>query len=172
MKTKIAIAIVALGATLIIPILIACIYLFMVSCEKEKDTHHINVNDSLSVNFGTSFGECYSYCRHEIELSDTIANITISSWYSDKYPTKHYTKYITTAKWDSVVNEIRKINFAKLDTFYGCPDCCDGGAGWIIVKTKNDQHKVMFDLMIDEPAELKTLWKMLGNLNNSLKTKD
>lgn len=170
MKTKIAI--VALGATLIIPILIACIFLFLVSCEKENNSHHINVNDSLSVNFGTSFGECYSYCRHEIELSGTIADITISSWYSDKYPTKHYKKRITTTEWDSIVNEIRKINFAKLDTFYGCPDCCDGGAGWIIIKNKNDRHKVMLDLMLDEPAELKNLWKMLCKLSESLTDKD
>jgi hypothetical protein len=92
----------------------------------------------------------------------------MSSWFPGSFPTKHYTKYITATEWANVVNEIRKINFAKLDTFYGCPDCCDGGAGWIIVKTRNDRHKVMMDLMIDEPAELKTLWKMLNNLTNKL----
>jgi len=145
----------------------------MVSCEKEKKSYLTNMNDSLSINYGTSFGECYGYCHHEIELSGTTANITISSWHKDKYPTKQYTKYITTAKWDSIVNEVKKINFAQLDTIYGCPDCCDGGAGWIIVKTRNDRHKVMFDLMTDGPAELKTLWKMLEKINaNIMSTHD
>jgi len=124
----------------------ACI--LCASCSNE-----IN-NKIIQLNYGTSFGECIGYCKHELTIKQDSTTFHCSGW-SQQYPALTFHETITPAVWDSVKANLNIKSFFDLQEVIGCPDCADGGAEWLEIKlTNGDIHKVTFEYG-NEPALLK-----------------
>jgi len=128
----------------ILPVLI----LLVSSCTNEAVYKNIT-----RLNYGTSFGECVGFCKHDVTL---LANKATYTCYS-AYPT---TQTLTKAESlrSSALDSIYTLNtttFFNLPETIGCPDCADGGAEWLEVElTNGTKHKVTFEYR-NEPASLK-----------------
>ena len=99
------------------------------------------------VRYGTSFGMCAGYCKHEITVTRNVVKFEKSGWTGTVVP-------VTCQKQSDNCALLRKINmgtFFKLDEIIGCPDCADGGAEWIEIETPSKKYKVTFPYH-DEPA--------------------
>lgn len=110
--------------------------------------------DIAQINYGTSFGECVGFCKHDVTLKKNKATFRCYSW----YPAAQ-----TVTKVDSIRNltsdSIYSLNttaFFNLPGTIGCPDCADGGAEWLEIElTNGNKHKVTFEYH-HEPTLIKT----------------
>ena len=59
--------------------------------------------------------------------------------------TKVCSKITSDQDWKQLVKSIDYTKFAELDTIVGCPDCADGGAEWVEIKSGNRKHRVVFE---------------------------
>ncbi len=57
----------------------------------------------------------------------------------------------TSEDFSSVTSKINLRGFFQLDEIIGCPDCADGGAEWIEIRTIEKTQKVTFGYM-NEPS--------------------
>jgi hypothetical protein len=122
--------------------------LLIVSCSNE-----IN-NKIIRINYGTSFGECIGYCKHELSLNQDSLVFRCSGW-SDQYSPLLFRQKTPVSAWDSARVNFNIKSFFELQEVIGCPDCADGGAEWIEIKlTNGDIHKVTFEYG-NEPTVLK-----------------
>jgi hypothetical protein len=110
----------------------------LTGCEKQID------KDSLKISYGTSFGFCIGYCKKEISISSNQIKYTKSGW-QDSVKTKTCTSPLNDKEWSALVNSIDYKEFDKLEEIIGCPDCADGGAEWIEIKSGAKKHKVTFE---------------------------
>lgn len=154
------------------------------SCNKmEKDENNeglkklpnTKTSDELIVKYGESYNMAVNYHLFSVEISDTIAiAVSKSFWDETVYPQKSCSFTISQSQWDTIAFLANEIDFSKLDTIYGCPDCCDGGAGILEVTKNGFKNKVMLDLQLAIPDELKGLTfemkKILVQLPHILKT--
>lgn len=118
------------------------------SCSGEID------NKVVQINYGTSFGECIGYCKHELAIKRDSMAFRCSGW-SQLYPALTFHTTLAPVAWDSARANLNIKGFFELQEIIGCPDCADGGAEWLEVKlTNGDIHKVTFEYG-NEPAILK-----------------
>jgi len=105
------------------------------------------------INYGTSFGECIGYCKHEVTIKSKAATYQCSSWSpTEQILTKD--TLINSSTLDSIGN-FSTSSFFKLPVSIGCPDCADGGAEWLeIILLNGDKHKVTFEYH-NEPTLIK-----------------
>ena len=142
----------------ILPVLI----LLVSSCTNEAVYKNIT-----RLNYGTSFGECVGFCKHDVTL---LANKATYTCYS-AYPT---TQTLTKAESlrSSALDSIYSLNtttFFNLPETIGCPDCADGGAEWLELKMlSGETHKVTFEYF-KEPdfikPQIEKLRKILSENN-------
>jgi hypothetical protein len=119
------------------------------SCSNEID------DKIVQINYGTSFGECVGYCKHELTIKSGSINYECSGW-NNQIPTLTFSDSLTVSTWDSVRSNLNLKDFFDLPEVIGCPDCADGGAEWIMIKqTNGESHKVTFEYN-NEPVLLKT----------------
>lgn len=122
--------------------------LFLSSCS--NDAVYKNIKQ---LNYGTSFGECIGFCKHEVTLKTNKATFKCYS----VYPTLQ-TLTSTDSIKGSAVDSIYSLDtnsFFNLPETIGCPDCADGGAEWLEVElTNGTKHKVTFEYQ-NEPASIK-----------------
>jgi hypothetical protein len=115
-------------------------------------TNDAGYKNITRLNYGTSFGECVGFCKHEVTIRSNKATFTCYSI----YPTAQ-----TLTKTDSIkittLDSIYSLNtstFFNLPETIGCPDCADGGAEWLEVElTNGTKHKVTFEYQ-HEPTSL------------------
>jgi len=130
----------------------------------------IGQNNIYSITFikhGTSFGECSGYCYHETKYDSSMITSYSKSWGkgpNNKIPDKLDTLIIDKNKWNSIIKSINLIEFNKLPTTIGCPDCTDGGAEWIEIGTRDKIYKVEFEYGVDIKA-ITELLKLLRQEN-------
>jgi len=130
------------------------------SCSSEPISSEIT-----QVKYGTSFGECIGYCKHDLLLKPSIAIYNFSSWNATLIP-ETYTETINDTTWDSVTSNLNIQDFFELPEIIGCPDCADGGAEWIEIELSNGNiHKVTFEYN-NEPTLLKNTVVVLRDLMN------
>ncbi len=140
--------------------IILCL-IFLNSCKTDFS------NDNIAkIKYGTSFGMCVGYCKHDLELSKNEITYNCSSW-DTKIKTITRSEAIKSDIWDSVWNDLNVNAFFNLEEFIGCPDCADGGAEWVEIDLANGQkHKVTFEYG-NEPVILKNKIDKLRELLNS-----
>lgn len=129
-------------------LVISMIIMFLTACS--NDVIYKNI---AQINYGTSFGECIGYCKHDVIIKSKAATYQCYSWnHSDQILTKD------TILNSSVLDSIYSINttsFFKLPETIGCPDCADGGAEWLeIILLNGKKYKVTFEYH-NEPTQLK-----------------
>jgi len=108
----------------------------------------LNPVDSIQINSGTSFGECWGYCVFELELDNSNALFKASNWGWDPYgelPDLILEDNLNQIVWQQLVDLIDFEYFQSLDDIYGCPDCADGGAEFIEIIYDGVVKLVTFD---------------------------
>ena len=128
-----------------------------------------NSNDSISLRYGTSFGECIGYCHMELKITSEGIKYTKSAMNirEDLPKLNPFVKAIPFSKsdWKKLTDNIDFINFTKLDDRIGCPDCLDGGAEWIEIGFNGKLKMVTFEC----GASIEELNKLLDQIRK-LKT--
>ena len=97
-----------------------------------------------SISHGKCFGMCSGYCYVE----DTYYSQKIirhSKANRIKLPEKFDTLSFSEKKWNHLLSTFDLAKFKKLPETIGCPDCADGGAEWIAIKTNDNVYKVSFE---------------------------
>jgi len=119
------------------------------ACAVKKSTNSI-----VSVKHGSSFGMCNGYCFHEFTYNESNGVKYSQGWgrtdlsnYPDKYDTCDFYK----KDWDQLLLTLDTEKFYALPEIIGCPDCADGGAEWVEIRTKNKTVKVTFEFGMDVP---------------------
>ena len=97
------------------------------------------------VNYGTSFGECMGYCKHQVSFTvDSVKYSCISN--GNILPQKDFSESTSSVAWDSIRTNIATSSFFALPAVIGCPDCADGGAEWMeLILNNGETHKVTFE---------------------------
>lgn len=114
----------------------------------------------VQMNYGTSFGECVGYCKHDMSIKSDQITYTCSGWNSDVTTFSRY-ESLNSELWDSLRTDFNLTGFFDLPTTIGCPDCADGGAEWVEIKLSNGQtHKVTFEYN-SSPESVNALVKKL-----------
>jgi len=126
----------------------------------------LNPVDSIQINSGTSYGECWGYCVFELELDNSSALFKASSWGWDPYgelPDLILEDNLNQIVWQQLVDLIDFEYFQSLDDVYGCPDCADGGAEFIEIIYDGVIKLITFDAYteIDGIQELTLLLRDL-----------
>ena len=125
----------------------------------------LNPQTSIQINSGTSYGECWGYCVFELELDNSNALFTASSWGSwyDEFLDLLLEDNLSQEEWQQLVALIDFEYFQSLDDVYGCPDCADGGAEFIEIIYDGISKQVTFEAFteIDGIQELTILLRGL-----------
>ncbi len=128
--------------------LFVSIGLLMFSCSNELDKR------IQKISYGTSFGECMGYCRHQMLITvDSVKYSCISN--GNTLLQKDFYEKTTSVRWDSIRSDLTVSSFFAIPAVNGCPDCADGGAEWLEILFDNgESHKVTFEYR-NEPSALK-----------------
>lgn len=119
------------------------------TCVEDNDNNLIS-----EIRYGTSFGMCGGYCKHDLMMSQNSSTYRCSGWTEDVAPITK-TEKTDGQLWNSINNDLNLDAFFDLPEVIGCPDCADGGAEWLeIVLSTGETHKVTFEYF-NEPASLK-----------------
>ena len=136
------------------------------SCVKEENT--TISTEVVSINYGTSFGECIGYCNNNITVTDTNVLLEKKGWSNIvTLPEVTETTVVTAAVLQELFEKVDFDAFLNLEEVIGCPDCADGGAEWVEIITEDQSYKVTYEYF-NEPEVLKELAAALRELNASL----
>jgi len=119
----------------------------------EACSNDVIYKNITQLNYGTSFGECVGYCKHEVTIKSKAATYKCYSLNPTEQTLTKNT-IISSSTSDSIYS-FDTNSFFKLPETIGCPDCADGGAEWLeIILPNGDKHKVTFEYHA-EPASIK-----------------
>jgi hypothetical protein len=125
----------------------------------------LDQNSIKRINYGTSFGMCIGYCKHDIELTKNTITSNCGGWNNSVTPTSE-TEDLESINWDDLKVKIDSTTFFDIEKVIGCPDCADGGAEWIEIELINGKkHKVTYEFS-KEPEELNEIVSKLRQLFN------
>ncbi len=134
------------------------------SCSSDDD----DANVVTTINYGTSFGECFGYCINKISVTELKVVLEKTGWtFNEALPKIVCEEETTDTLLDELLQKVELDAFYELDDVIGCPDCADGGAEWVEIITADKTHIVTFDYL-DEPTELQELIEALRTISNSL----
>ena len=125
------------------------------SCDADEDILTYD-SEIVSIEYGTSFGQCIGYCNRNVEITGTEIIFNASGQtVTGKLPDIVITDIISIEDWEELVNTIDILIFRNMEEVIGCPDCADGGAEWIEITTDKLSHKIVFECN-NEPEELES----------------
>lgn len=129
--------------------------LVFTNCEKEYKSAYPEAVEYIK--YGTSFGECLGYCRKNISVTGSEITFHKSGWgFQEELPDISFTENIDAIYWNKLVQNNDFGDLLQLDSIIGCPDCADGGAEWIEIKKKKENHKIVFEYY-NEPEPIREL---------------
>jgi hypothetical protein len=105
---------------------------------------------------GFSFGMCAGYCRTEIEIDGVQVVLTRQAGFDTSdgdLPDQVVVGELTVAgraRLDSLESGLAT---QTLQETYGCPDCADGGSGWVVVRDASTELRSTFEYA-DPPEAL------------------
>lgn len=118
-------------------------FIALFSCQSSLKPSKTEV---LEITYSSQFGMCYGYCQSKAVYNSKEASKLLKAWRDTvKFPTKREVHRISDKKWDSIVSALDVDKFFALEERIGCPDCADGGASSIEVKTKSKIYKVTYE---------------------------
>lgn len=144
------------------------VFFLLTGCEKNENKDFSS--DIESVNYGTSFNECLGYCENDIAVQRAEINFHKSGRdLNGLLPEVSNSTNIDAKYWSELTGKIDFDAFSKLSPIHGCPDCADGGAEWIEIKSKGKSHKITFEYR-NEPGEIKAYVGYLRAYINTFQT--
>ena len=118
-------------------------FIALFSCQSSLKSPKTEV---LEITYSSQFGMCHGYCHSKAVYNSKEASKLLKAWRDTvKFPTKREVNGISEKKWDSIVSSLDVNEFFALDARIGCPDCADGGASSIEIKTKSKSYKVTYE---------------------------
>lgn len=106
--------------------------------------------DSL-VGAGWSFGMCGGYCTADLVMVDGSLILVGGGWTSDEPLYEH--RGTLTAKGNGLISAaVEKLRGLPLEPVYGCPDCADGGAAYVVLD--RDGVSSRHDMEFGRPPEI------------------
>jgi hypothetical protein len=112
----------------------------------------------LELSSGTSFGECVGYCITELIVAGSTARFVESAHASQALPPRTRTLTLSGEEAERLYHAVDVAEMKHVEGVHGCPDCADGGAEWIQLRTPEDTIRVTFELgrTVRQIAELQT----------------
>ncbi len=81
---------------------------------------------------GWSFGMCLGYCGADLEVKDD--RLSMSGWDREaSQPLYANAGMLTPAGRERLAAALEGVDVGSLEATYGCPDCADGGAAYILL---------------------------------------
>lgn len=146
---------------------IAVILLSVQACgnQPEKQFEKSPAEEIIHISSGSQFGMCRGYCYNESIFKKGTQTSIKRAW-SDTIsnPEKISNKDLPDLTWNKLKGSIKLDEFYKLPEVIGCPDCADGGASWLEIKTADRTHRVTYEYG-NIPKELTGLTAEVEKLN-------
>ena len=146
------------------------------SCDEVEDVSLTYNSEIISIEYGTSFGECLGYCIRSIEITGTYVEFEASGWtITDTLPDINISGDISIEDWENLVelgcdidgNQVimnRQVFESDLAICIGhVLGNPYGGVEWIVITTSELSHKVTFEYL-NEPEEVQSYIDNLRNL--------
>jgi hypothetical protein len=125
------------------PLPLALALLASAACS--RSTTEADSTSIVTLSSGTSFGMCMGYCRTELVIDSMTATFTESSWPVSGLPPKTQTLTLTQVEWQRLRSRVDVSAITRMAGVHGCPDCADGGAEWIELRTAETTARVTFE---------------------------
>jgi hypothetical protein len=138
------------------PILLSTLLLGSVACS--ASTTETQGGDFSGLVSGTSFGMCAGYCRTELRIDSTAVTFIETSQVHGQLPPRTQTLVLTSAEWQRIRRAVDAAALTRMAGVHGCPDCADGGAEWIEIRTADATVRVTFEYgrVLDPISALQT----------------
>jgi hypothetical protein len=115
---------------------------------------------AIYIKHGTSFGHCIGYCTKEESYQEFSMTASQFNRDSTNFPRKQFRTDLSDGEFSRIIAAIDWKKWDKLPTVIGCPDCADGGAEYVEIKTQKGTKRVTFDAGSD-PEGLENLLAIL-----------
>ena len=127
------------------------------------------IQSDFTIKSGSSFGMCIGDCYQEMTFNEfqavlKTAEINRSGLQDLKVKNK---RSVSDQEWQEIESLIDEQAFLSLSDVIGCPDCADGGAEWIEIKSSDLVKKVTFEYR-QAPAEIEQLANRLREVREGL----
>ena len=99
----------------------------------------------VELSSGTSFGMCAGYCITELVVESAEVRFTERSHPVAPLPEKARTLPLSPDDAERIYDLVDVAELERLEGVHGCPDCADGGAEWIQVRTEDGTVRVTFE---------------------------
>jgi len=100
---------------------------------------------SLVIAGGTSFNMCYGYCRAELVVDSTSLRLVERGWDEQRFPVRERTAELAPEEWRHLRSLADLDALRQVEGVHGCPDCADGGAEWVEIRTARDSVRATFE---------------------------
>lgn len=114
-------------------------------------------NEVVSILHGTSYGHCRGYCIKETLYTADRLVYTEYSRDSASFPKKAFEHTYTAKELNELFASIDEKKWKSLPDRIGCPDCADGGAEYIEIRTTNGVKRVTFEAHSEQEGLEKAL---------------
>jgi hypothetical protein len=142
---------------------LAAILLGLVLSSCDSQTAHSP--PSRVVEAGWSFGFCTGLCRGDLRIDGVALSYQLSSRTGE--PLNGSNRGRLTAEGASRHESIAAALPRNLMERYGCPDCADGGAAFVIIARESESRRVEYEYR-HAPPELAALDEFLAALMDAL----
>ena len=146
---------------------IAMLILLVQACgnHPEKQFEPESKSEIIQISSGSQFGMCMGYCYNESVFKEGTQTKIQRAWRDTiANPEKITNTDLKDSDWNKLQGSVKLLEFYALPEVIGCPDCADGGAGWIEIKTGEKTHRVTFEFG-NVPTELAALVGEVKRLN-------
>ena len=120
---------------------------------------------------GFTFGMCAGYCLTEVTIDDATVTLTRQAWADitgEDLPEQIVVGELSEVGRQALADLEVEVATATLQTTYGCPDCADGGSGWVAVRDRGTDRRSTFEYG-DPPPELAAIDEFLLGVIETLR---
>lgn len=118
--------------------------LLLASFACTESTTDAEAGNILALRSGTSFGMCAGYCMTELSFDSTTVSLTETSRDPRQSP-RTRSLLLTANERQRIQALVDERALESLAGVHGCPDCADGGAEWIELRTTQSTVRVTFE---------------------------
>ncbi|WP_421775389.1 hypothetical protein [Gracilimonas sp.] len=128
------------------------------------------IESSYTIKSGSSFGMCTGPCYQEMSLNESQAVLRVRESKGEgglselKVESK---RAVSPQEWSEIQSLVDQEALNALPKVIGCPDCADGGAEWVEIRSPGFVKKVTFEYG-QPPAQIKELADRLRETRESL----
>jgi hypothetical protein len=127
--------------------------------------------EDMTIIHGTSFGHCVGYCvREEIYSGDKLTLVRRSRQEENPEIVIDSRSAENAKNFGKLTNSFKMADFVALPETLGCPDCADGGAEYIEIRTPGSVKRVTFEYG-SEPEGIAALLDLLREVREEKNSK-